>query len=66
MVEHAISDLITKRAIYDYVVICDESNNTPDRIARNEMYCDIIIEPMRAVEFVFIPIRLRNPGDARK
>jgi hypothetical protein len=62
VIESAIGDLVAKRGIYDYLVVCDESNNTPDRIARNEMYCDIVIEPMRAVEFIYIPIRLRNPG----
>jgi phage tail sheath protein FI len=56
-------DLIAKRAIYDYLVVCDDTNNTPTRIARNELYVDIAIEPMKDVEFIFIPIRLKNPGD---
>jgi hypothetical protein len=44
------------------LVVCDSSNNTSDRISRNELYVDIAIEPMRAVEFIYIPIRLKNPG----
>ena len=63
VIEGAINDLIAKRGIYDYLVICDETNNTPTRIARNELYVDIAIEPMKAVEFIYIPIRLKNPGD---
>jgi len=63
IISGAINDLISKRGIYDYVVVCDESNNTPTRIARNELYVDIAIEPMKAVEFIYIPIRLKNPGD---
>ena len=63
IVSGAINDLIAKRGIYDYVVVCDESNNTPTRIARNELYVDIAIEPMKDVEFIYIPIRLKNPGD---
>jgi hypothetical protein len=43
-------------------VICDESNNDNARIARNELYVDVAIEPMKAVEFIYIPIRLKNPG----
>jgi phage tail sheath protein FI len=43
-------------------VVCDETNNTSDRIARNELYVDVAIEPMRAIEFIYIPIRIRNPG----
>ena len=63
IIEGAMNDLVAKRGIYDYVVVCDTSNNTPDRIARNELYVDIAIEPMKDVEFIYIPIRLKNPGD---
>jgi hypothetical protein len=63
VISGAINDLISKRGIYDYVVVCDETNNTPTRIARNELYVDIAIEPMKSVEFIYIPIRLKNPGD---
>jgi len=62
VVESVLNDLVAKRGLYDYLVVCDTSNNTPDRIARNEMYIDIAIEPMKAVEFIYIPIRLKNPG----
>ena len=61
-VDSAINDLIAKRGIYDYLVVCDETNNTNDRIARNELYIDVYVEPMKAVEFIYVPIRLRNPG----
>jgi hypothetical protein len=63
VISGAINDLVAKRGIYDYLVVCDDSNNTPTRIARNELYVDIAIEPMKDVEFIFIPIRLKNPGD---
>ena len=63
IIEGAMNDLVAKRGIYDYLVVCDTSNNTPDRIARNELYVDIAIEPMKDVEFIYIPIRLKNPGD---
>lgn len=63
IIEGAINDLVAKRGIYDYVVVCDDTNNTPTRIARNELYVDIAIEPMKDVEFIYIPIRLKNPGD---
>lgn len=62
VVESVLNDLIAKRGLYDYLVVCDTSNNTPDRIARNELYIDIAVEPMKAVEFIYIPIRLKNPG----
>jgi hypothetical protein len=57
-----MQDLVAKRGIYDYLVVCDLSNNTPARIDRNELYVDIAIEPVKAVEFIYIPVRLRNTG----
>jgi hypothetical protein len=56
-------DLVAKRGIYDYLVICDDSNNTPARIDRNELYVDIAIEPVKAVEFIYIPVRIKNTGE---
>lgn len=64
-VDSVLNDLIAKRGVYDYLVVCDTSNNTPDRIARNELYIDVAIEPMKAVEFIYIPIRLKNPGSIK-
>ena len=61
--ENLLNDLIAKRGIYDYLVICDESNNTPARIDRNELYVDIAIEPVKAVEFIYIPVRIKNTGE---
>lgn len=63
VVESLLNDLIAKRGIYDYLVVCDESNNTPDRIDRNELYVDIAIEPVKAVEFIYIPVRIKNTGE---
>jgi hypothetical protein len=56
-------DLVAKRGIYDYLVVCDESNNTPARIDRNELYVDIAIEPVKAIEFIYIPLRIKNTGE---
>jgi hypothetical protein len=63
VVDSFCNDLIAKRALYDYLVVCDESNNTPDRIDRNELYIDIAIEPVKAIEFIYIPIRIKNTGE---
>ena len=56
-------DLIAKRAIYDYLVVCDLSNNTPSRIDANELWVDVAIEPVKAVEFIYIPLRIKNTGE---
>ena len=56
-------ELVSLRALYDFVTVCDESNNTPARIDKNELYLDIAIEPVKAIEFIYIPLRLKNTGE---
>lgn len=58
-----LADLMSKRALYDFVVVCDETNNTPARIDRNELWIDVAIEPVKAAEFIYIPIRVVNTGE---
>lgn len=55
-------DLVAKRGIYDFLVVCDDSNNTPARIDANELWVDIAIEPTKAVEFIYIPLRIKATG----
>ncbi|MGY8866972.1 MAG: phage tail sheath C-terminal domain-containing protein [Methylophagaceae bacterium] len=62
VVEQLMNDLVAKRGLYDYLVVCDESNNTSDRIDRNELYIDIAVEPVKAVEYIYIPVRIQNTG----
>ena len=57
-----LSELITLRALYDFLVVCDLGNNTPARIDRNELWIDVAIQPVKAVEFIYIPIRIKNTG----
>lgn len=57
-----LADLLTKRALYDFLVVCDETNNTPTRIDRNELWIDVAIEPVKAAEFIYIPVRVVNTG----
>ena len=58
-----LSEIVTLRGITDFLVVVDESNNTPERIDRSELWIDIAIQPTKSVEFIYIPIRLQNPGD---
>ena len=63
VIDRFCNDLVTKRALYDYLVVCDETNNTPTRIDANELHIDIAIEPVKAIEFIYIPIRIKNTGE---
>ena len=62
MVDAFLGDLIVKRGLYDFATVCDESNNTPDRIDRNELYIDVALKPVKAAEFIYIPIRVVSTG----
>ena len=57
-----LGDIMIKRGLYDFVTLCDESNNTPTRIDRNELWLDVAIKPVKAAEFIYIPIRVLNTG----
>lgn len=62
VVDTLMVDLVTKRGIYDYIVQCDDQNNTPARIDRNELWIDVAIEPVKAAEFIYIPVRIFGTG----
>ncbi len=49
-----LRDVQSRRGIYDFQVICDESNNTPERIDRNELWCTILIKATRVAEFIVL------------
>lgn len=57
-----LSGLINRRALYDFATLCDTTNNTPERIDANELWLDVVIQPVKAVEFIYIPIRVANTG----
>ncbi|NBO99659.1 MAG: hypothetical protein EBU90_05970 [Proteobacteria bacterium] len=40
--------------VYDYLIICDERNNTPEVIDNNELKVDIYLKPVRAAEFILV------------
>jgi Phage tail sheath C-terminal domain len=57
-----LQNLVTLRALYDFAVVCDDSNNTPVRIDQNQLWIDVAIKPEKAIEFIYIPIRVLNTG----
>jgi hypothetical protein len=63
VIQTLMVDLVAKRGLYDYLVQCDTVNNTPARIDRNELWVDVAIEPVKAAEFIYIPVRVLNTGE---
>ena len=52
IVEPFLRDVQAKRGIYDYVVVCDETNNTAAVIDNNEFVADIYIKPARSINYI--------------
>lgn len=55
-----LRDVQGRRGVYDFLVVCDDSNNTPEVIDRNEFVGDIYIKPARSINFIqlnFVAVR---------
>jgi phage tail sheath protein FI len=60
LVDPFLRDVQARRGIQDFRVVCDETNNTPDIIDRNEFVGDIFIKPSKAINFIqlnFVAVR---------
>ena len=60
LVEPFLRDVQGRRGIYDFRVICDETNNTGEVIDRNEFVGDIYIKPAKSINFIqlnFVAVR---------
>jgi len=60
LVEPFLRDVQGRRGIYDFKVVCDETNNTGDVIDRNEFIGDIYVKPARSINFIqlnFVAVR---------
>jgi phage tail sheath protein FI len=52
LVEPYLRDVQGRRGIFDFRVVCDETNNTPEIVDRNEFVGDIYIKPARSINFI--------------
>ena len=52
IVEPYLRDVQIKRGITDFLLVCDETNNTPDVIDRSEFIADIYVKPARSINFI--------------
>lgn len=62
MVDGFLGTLITKRGLYDFATICDSSNNTPAVVDANQLIIDVALKPVKAAEFIYIPITIVATG----
>jgi hypothetical protein len=64
IVEPFLRDVRAKRGIFDYVVVCDETNNTAAVIDNNEFIADIYIKPARSINFIGLTFVATRTGVA--
>ncbi len=62
IVEPYLRDVQAKRGLYDFLVICDETNNTPDVIDNNEFRADIFLKPTKSINFVSLTFVATRTG----
>ena len=62
IVEPYLRDVQAKRGVYDFLVVCDESNNTPDVIDNNEFRADIYLKPTKSINYVTLTFVATKTG----
>ena len=62
IVEPFLRDVQGRRGITDFLVVCDETNNTGDVIDRNEFRADIFVKPARSINFITLTFVATRTG----
>ena len=64
IVEPYLRDVQAKRGIFDFLVVCDSSNNTPEAIDNNEFRADIYLKPTRSINYITLTFVATRTGVA--
>tara|TARA_B100000073_G_scaffold100385_1_gene79934 strand:+ start:463 stop:2406 length:1944 start_codon:yes stop_codon:yes gene_type:complete len=59
-----LSEIQARRGLTDYLVVCDESNNTPDVVDRNEFVAELYLKPTRSINYVTVTLTATRTGVA--
>jgi len=57
-----MSEVQARRGVTDFLVVCDESNNTPEVIDRNEFVAEIYIKPTRSINYITVTLTATKTG----
>ena len=57
-----LAEVQARRGITDFLVVCDDSNNTPEVIDRNEFVAELYLKPTRAINFVTVTVTATRTG----
>lgn len=62
IVEPYLRDVQAKRGVYDFLIVCDDTNNTPEVIDNNEFRADIYLKPTKSINFVTLTFVATRTG----
>ena len=62
IVEPYLRDVQAKNGVYDFLVVCDQTNNTPDVIDNNEFRADIFLKPTRSINYITLTFVATRTG----
>lgn len=57
-----LAEVQARRGVTDFLVVCDESNNTPDVIDRNEFVAELFVKPTRSINYITITFTATKTG----
>ena len=57
-----LSEIQARRGVTDYLVVCDETNNTPEVIDRNEFVAEVFVKPTRSINYVTVTVTATKTG----
>ncbi len=63
LVDRYLAGIMAKNGLYDFLTVCDTSNNPPNVIDDNTMVVDIFIKPAKVIEFINVNLTIVNTGD---
>jgi hypothetical protein len=62
IVEPYFRDIQAKRGVYDFLIVCDKSNNTPDIVDNNEFRADIYLKPTKSINYITVTFVATRTG----
>ena len=62
MLDEFLEDIQSRRGLYGFNVVCNETNNTPYVIANSQLICDVTLQPTIAAEVIILNFILTNTG----
>ena len=57
-----MSEVRSRRGVTDFLIVCDETNNTPSVIDRNEFVAEIYIKPTRSINYITVTLTATKTG----